>query len=116
VNSTTHNPPPTTVSRASVRAWLSSRRPEPPDALRDRIDAIVSAAPDSLFTDASMASIMGALGIRTLHCRLAAPDSAMDLLAADAFVTYAFEAASEEGADVTGLAERLLANVQATDA
>jgi len=46
----------------------------------------------------------------------AAPDAsaaAMELLAADAFVTYAFEAASEEGSDVTGLAHQLLTMVRA---
>jgi hypothetical protein len=37
----------------------------------------------------------------------------MDLLAADAFVTYAFEAASEEAADVAVLATRLLQRVGA---
>jgi hypothetical protein len=39
--------------------------------------------------------------------------AALDLLAADAFLTYAFEAASEEGGDVAGLASQLLARVRA---
>ena len=36
---------------------------------------------------------------------------ALDLLAADAFVTYAFEAAAEEGVEVAPLVSRLLAEV-----
>jgi len=51
-----------------------------------------------------------------LDAGAAAPDAsaaAMELLAADAFVTYAFEAASEEGSDVTGLAHQLLTMVRA---
>jgi len=39
--------------------------------------------------------------------------AALDLLAADAFLTYAFEAASEERDDVAALASHLLAQVHA---
>ena len=64
----------------------------------------------------SVAEITGRLGVATLRTvvrrQAVAYDGAMDLLAADAFVTYAFEAASEAGEDVTELARRLLAEVR----
>ncbi len=113
MRSLTPNPQPlTTVSRASVRAWLQSRQPPPPATLATKLAELLDAAPDSALGGDSMASVMGALGFFALHSRLGAPDSAMDLLAADAFVTYAFEAASEGGRDVTGLAHELLAEVR----
>ncbi len=40
-------------------------------------------------------------------------DTALDLLAADAFVTYSFEAASDEGTDATMLARRIIGAVGA---
>ena len=62
-----------------------------------------------------MAETMGTLGIVTLaglRDRQAQGEGvALDLLAADAFVTYAFEAAAEEGTDVTALVQRLLREV-----
>ncbi len=71
------------MTRGEVLAWLESRRPAPPEALH-----------------------LSAVG-RELLARVAASprggrELALDLLAADAFVTYAFEAQAE--ADVGGLA------------
>jgi hypothetical protein len=64
----------------------------------------------------SVAEVAGRLGIATLRAvvrrQRVAHDGAMDLLAADAFVTYAFEAASEGEDDVAGLVRRLLAEVR----
>lgn len=110
---TTHNPPPITVSRDAVRSWLSARRPEPPDALRHQLDHLLATAPDAVFAGESISAVMGALGLHTLNLQPSTLDAALHLLAADAFVTYAFEAASEEGFDVTGLAHQLLTAVRA---
>ncbi len=103
------------MTRDAVRDWLSSREPQPPKALVEQLDAAVAAAPDSRFTGASMAEALAELGLATLRGVVrrqgAAYDTALDLLAADALVTYAFEAASEEGGDVTALARRLLSEV-----
>jgi len=103
------------VTRADVLAWLQEREPQPPRALADQLDAVVRAAPDPLFTAESRAAAIAGLGLYTLRSVVrrqgVSYDTAMDLLAADAFVTYAFEAAAEESGDVTGLAGRLLGEV-----
>jgi hypothetical protein len=103
------------VSRADVIAWLQSREPQPPRALADQLDAVVRAAPDSLFAAESLAAAIAGVGLHSLRSVVrrqgVSYDTAMDLLAADAFVTYAFEAAAEENGDVTGLAGRLLGEV-----
>jgi len=105
------------VSRADVIAWLQEREPQPPRALADQLDAVVRAAPDSLFAAESLAAAIASVGLHTLRSVVrrqgASCDTAMDLLAADAFVTYAFEAAAEVDGDLTGLASRLLGEVAA---
>jgi len=131
------------LSRSAVKTWLSARQPEPPADLAAKLAQCVDDAPAATFEGASLAEVVGALGTWLLasvvECRqtahASAPDAgrpaidtsdappagsdrepgaaALDLLAADAFVTYAFEAASEEGTDVTGLANDLLARVRA---
>lgn len=101
------------MTRDAIETWLNGRTPARPGALAAEMTASVNNCPDhvlaGLFT---MAESMGALGLATLS-RVAAgepasPQLAMKLLAADAFVTYAFEAAAEEGVEVTLLALSLL--------
>ncbi len=105
------------VTRAAALAFLAARTPAPPAALAKRLAELVAAAPDAPFVGGSMAVVAGHLGTWVLATvverQRTASDTALDLLAADAFVTYAFEAAAEEGSDVTGLAARLLAEVPA---
>ena len=135
--------PPTPLSRASVRAWLVAREPSPPAVLATRLSQCVDSAPDEIFACGDLATVVGALGTWLLKTALghheaasdAAPDAgrpahdssdappagsrpgsraaALDLLAADALVTYAFEAAAGEGTDVTPLADGLLAQISA---
>jgi hypothetical protein len=81
--------------------------------LATKLVELVDAAPNSVFHGDSLATVMSALALYALGTRLSADNSAMDLLAADAFVTYAFEAAAEEGGDVPALAQRILAEVKA---
>lgn len=88
------------MTRGEVLAWLDARRPPPPAALRARLDQAVGDAPLPL------PAHLAALG-RELLARVASRpgggrELALDLLAADAFVTYAFEAQAE--LDVGGLA------------
>ena len=105
------------MTRASVLAWLKGRHPEPPADLAAKLTQCVDVAPEAVFAGESAGVVVGALGTWLLEAvverQKAAHDTALDLLAADAFVTYAFEAASEEGADVTGLAKQLLTRVRA---
>ena len=100
------------MTRPDVLAWLQSRRPAPPPALATKLAECLDAEPAGAFAGRSLAEAVGELGVATLRAVVSrqslAYDTAMDLLAADAFVTYAFEAAAEEGGDLPGLARRLL--------
>jgi hypothetical protein len=103
------------VTRSEVLAWLQSRVPAPPAALTAKLADCVAAAPGAALDGDSVADTVGRLGLATLHAvverQSVAYDAAMDLLAADAFLTYAFEAAAEDGAELPALASRLLGAV-----
>ena len=86
------------MTRDDVHAWLDARRPSPPAALRDRLNRVVD---DRLPAPGSRLPAYLALLGRTLLENVAAKPNggrelALDLLAADAFATYAFEAQAEE--------------------
>jgi hypothetical protein len=108
------------VTRARLHAWLAARQPAPPAELHAQLALLVDAAPEAALAGDSVAEAAGALGVATLGDLVRRPPGgarrAMELLAADAFVTYAFEAAAEDGRDVTELAQRLLAAVAAVAA
>jgi hypothetical protein len=105
------------VTRSDLLAWLQDREPQPPRALADQLDAVVRAAPDAVFEAETLAEAAGNLGVATLRTVVKRQgtgyDTAMALLAADALVTYAFEAAAEARGDVSGLALRLLREASA---
>ena len=87
------------MTRAEVLGWLDSRRPTPPRALRERLDRAVN---DSLPTPGSqLPDYLAQLGSELLDGVVSQPaggrELALDLLAADAFATYAFEAQAEGG-------------------
>lgn len=86
------------MSVEELTTWLSGRRPAPPPALAGRLAEAVA-------TEAGAPpATLARLGARLLdRVADAATDrrQALDLLAADALVTYAFEAQAE--ADVSGL-------------
>ena len=82
------------MTRAEVLAWLETRRPVPPASLRERLRNAVHDTPDGL------AAHLARHGRELLDKVAARPtggrELALDLLAADAFATYAFEAQAEE--------------------
>lgn len=88
------------MTRREVLAWLETRRPTPPEPLRAAFERAVTDAPLPLPDHLAL------LGGRLLAEVAAQPaggrELALDLLAADALVTYAFEAQAE--LDATGLA------------
>ncbi len=92
-------------SRAGLVAWLDARRPAPPAVVRAHLEAAVTSAGNEL-VEPALPDELARLGREVLARVTARPDGgrelALDLLAADAFVTYAFEAQAE--ADVAGLA------------
>ena len=84
------------------REWLESRRPSPPPKLFNRLELAVSPLSDALAV--SRSEILSTAAASILAPLIAAGGSeaarnreiAIDLLAADALVTYAIEAATEE--------------------
>jgi hypothetical protein len=86
------------MTRAEVLAWLDTRKPAPPKALRERLERAVHEllpAPGSL-----LPVYLARLGQELLDRVTAQPaggrELAIDLLAADAFATYAYEAQAED--------------------
>jgi hypothetical protein len=90
----------------TVGDWLASRTPPPPPALRDRLAAVIgaSAASDDLGTADICLTAAERLLNDLLRGDCTSRDTALDLLAADALVTYAFEAACETSGEFDGLA------------
>jgi hypothetical protein len=86
----------------TVGEWLAARRPTPPDALRSHLADALGA--DVELAAAETTSACLAAAERLTATLLASTDtsraSALDLLTADALVTYAFESASEHPADL----------------
>jgi len=81
----------------TVGDWLTRRTPPPPPALRARLhsalgDAMAADAIDVADTCLAAAERMM---VDLLNGECTSRDSALDLLTADALVTYAFEAAGE---------------------
>jgi hypothetical protein len=94
------------VTRTELAAWLDTRRPAPPPALRQHLMEFVQDAPGNL------AQHLADAGVALLGRVLSRPEGgrelALDLLAADALVTYAFEAQAEfDIGGLTGLARRI---------
>ena len=81
----------------TVGAWLRSRRPAPPAPLMTRMLAALGADAASDTPDVGGVCLDAATRVLEplLREERAGRESALDLLAADALVTYAFEAASE---------------------
>lgn len=81
---------------STVGEWLESREPAPPAALLERLHVVLGE--DALRDVRDAADVCLGMGERLLEAVLsnedASRDCALDLLAADALVTYAFEAAS----------------------
>lgn len=105
------------MSAGTVAGWLASRTPAPPTQLASRIEHLVTTAsaghnsalaPVELLLDAAERTMRGLLldGCLTR-------ESALDLLAVDALVTYAFEAAADRPEELEALATGALARIAA---
>lgn len=97
----------------TVGDWLNTRQPQPPAALLARLEAVLDVAlgePEDRATAVLLAAgeqlVSGLLrGDRTSR------DSALDLLTADALVTYAFEAAGAHPGDIDAHAGDAMARI-----
>jgi hypothetical protein len=97
----------------TVGEWLAARSPRPPSALEARIACVLA---DSLALDAdALPDICLAAGERLaaelLRSNSTSRDSALDLLTADALLTYAFEAASETPRSIDARAAAAMARI-----
>ena len=81
----------------TVGDWLSARTPAPPPPLATRLREALGARLDNRASSAYEAMLTSAQSLLSelLALDCAMRDRALDLLAVDALVTYAFEAASE---------------------
>lgn len=99
----------------TIGAWLAARDPRPPELLRRRIAELLGS--DLACPAEETAPRCLAAGERLLAALLGANStartSALELLAADALVTYAFEAASERPATIGELARGALYRIGA---
>jgi alkylation response protein AidB-like acyl-CoA dehydrogenase len=97
----------------TIGEWLADRRPAPPPALRARIAALLAGSVAHDVTETSDACLEAAerLVQRLLAGNSTTRDSALDLLTADALVTYAFEAAGEAHADLVGRASAAMIRI-----
>jgi hypothetical protein len=78
--------------------WIAARAEQPPVRLRARLDEVTGQQP----VEVAAADALARAGHDLLAAQLAAGatarDAALDLLTADALVTYAFEAAADDPA------------------
>lgn len=106
------------MTKDQVAEWLAERRPAPPAELAERLRRALASFPEErLAPAATMTEAMAALGRTTLAAVAGrqdpSTDHALNLLAADAFVTYLFEAAAEEDVDMEPVIAQLLREVVA---
>ena len=100
-----------------MKEWLGSRTPPPPRRLSERLNAAVEditvngpgQLPRSL-VEAASAILRGTLEQSSTERNGAA---ALDLLAADAFITYAVEAAAEDCEQFAALTDQMIARLSA---
>ncbi|MEK7239652.1 MAG: hypothetical protein AAB224_03635 [Gemmatimonadota bacterium] len=96
-----------------LRTWLAAREPAAPEALRARIARLVGEHPE--WEALPLPEALLAAGEVLLGHVLAAParnrTTAVDLLAADACVTYAFEAAADDPDRLVALAEGAITRI-----
>jgi len=98
------------ASRGEILSWLDERRPAPPTTLSRHLRRVVRDSPGSLPDDLADAGV--ALLERVLSRPEGGRELALDLLAADALVTYAFEAQAEaDTGGLTTLARRVAGEV-----
>jgi hypothetical protein len=97
----------------TVRDWLAHREPSPPRVLRERVEALALESPDQ--ADPASALLAAAEVALARLARNASDDraTALDLLAIDALVTYAFEFAADRPDTIPALSERAMSRLSA---
>lgn len=97
----------------NTETWLRSRTPRPPRALTERLEVLLregAADPTVRPVDALLAAcehLLSELLMREATSR----ESALDLLAADALMTYAMESAAEDIGTLSARADAAMARL-----
>ena len=91
-----------------VGEWLASRDPAPPPELAARLAEIVG---PSVCADGELPDALADLAQQLLAGLCEERQGALDLLAADALITYALEAAAEDCHGVEEAAGRVLGTI-----
>ena len=93
--------------------WLARRTPPPPPALRTRLEQALGDATPTDDPDVPERCLRAAerLVRELLRSNCTTRESALDLLTADALVTYAFESAAESPADLTARATEAMRRI-----
>ncbi|MEP6733433.1 MAG: hypothetical protein ABJE10_22505 [bacterium] len=102
----------------TVGEWLRTRAQQPPAALAARLDAVLGNSL-SLSSERTPDVCLAAgehLVAELLRNNSTSRDSALDLLTADALVTYAFEAASESPSAIEARASAAMTRIAALGA
>lgn len=97
----------------TLQSWLDARVPEAPAALKRRIAELVAAHPEWEAMPRQLA-LLAASEILMKDVLAAAPKdrkAALDLLAGDACVTYAFEAAADAPGELDSLADQAMQRI-----
>lgn len=83
-----------------LAAWLASREPPPPPVLATRLQSLAHESDADLGVEEALVVASGHVLRRLLRDGQTSRDSALELLAADALATYAFEAAGDRPAEL----------------
>ena len=99
----------------TVGEWIAARAPDVPPALDAQIRAALGSALQQDVAHAPEACVRAASSVVTdlLDARRTGREAALPLLAADALVTYAFEAAADDIARLTVHARTAMATLAA---
>lgn len=103
------------AAATTVGEWVAQLDPRPPVALHERLTALL--APGANRPVADVAEICVDTGVRLLDEMLASEATdrahALDLLAVDALITYAFQVAADEPARIESRAAAAMARIAA---
>ena len=96
----------------NVRDWLAHREPSPPRELRERVEALAEAVPPG-GADTAASLLAAAEAALAELSRASSGDraTALDLLAVDALVTYAFECAATDPDSIPSLSARAMSRL-----
>lgn len=101
----------------TVRDWLAQREPSPPRILGERVEALALAVPEQPadLAGSLVAAAEAALG-RLSQGGAGDRATALDLLAVDALVTYAFESAAQDPDRIPELSARAMSRLSGATA